>query len=169
MTDQANPAACRALSKRSAYQGTGYTLPAWPSAGALLDLGEENYRLLRRLAPDIASLTGNHCSFGSKGLPLHLDVLEQTPYTSRLLLTWRFPGQARPAAGLRLYHDARQVEIQHLAGIELARDLGLGTLRHRWQEAVFLSKWLGYCCAQGHGFGAHTLHAALVTESLAFD
>lgn len=157
-----------ALSRHPLYQGAGYVLPGWPSAGALLDLGEENYRLLLRLAPDMVALTGSHCSLGSKGLPLYLDILEQTPYTSRVLLTWRFPGQAQPAADLRLYHDALQVEIQRLAGIELARDLGLGTLKQRWQEAVFLSKWLGYCCARGYGFGACTQSQVSVIEPLAW-
>lgn len=130
----------------------GFALPRWPSAGGLLDLGEENYRLLRRLIPDLPGLRGSHVSLGQRGLPLHLQVLEQTPYTSRILLTWQFSTQESPAAELRVYHDACQLEIQRLEGLALKRDLGLSTLHGRWQEAIFLSKWLGYCCAQGHGF-----------------
>lgn len=147
------------LNIKTTFQAAGFSLPHWPSAGGLLDLGEENYRLLRQLIPELSALGGSHVALGKRGLPLYLEVLEQTPYTSRILLTWQFSIQESPAAELRVYHDARQIEIQRLEGLMLKRDLGLSTLNRRWQEAIFLSKWLGYCCAQGYGFAVNAQNA----------
>lgn len=111
---------------------------------------------MRRLIPDLPVLDGSYSSAGNRDLLLYLQVLEQTPYTSRFLLTWRFSRRASPEAELRAYHDARQLEIQRLEGLVLERDLGLSTLQRRWQESIFLSKWLGYCCAQGYDFSVRT-------------
>ena len=53
-------------------------------------------------------------------MDLHLEVIDQAPYTTLLRLTYFFPfedervhrlPQADPDALLRAYHDARQVEV----------------------------------------------------------
>ena len=129
-----------------------------PSMGALLDLSEDNYRLLMRLVPDLPRLEGRLISSRGQGMDLHLEVQEQTPYTSLIHLTYYFPhaeGQAPdPDARLRVYHDSRQVDVLDLSqsALPLQRWGGHPTLEQRWKINLFLSKWLAYCTLQGHVF-----------------
>jgi len=133
-----------------------------PDVGMLMSLCEENYRRLLCLAPQLRHASGSFVSRRSGVLDLHLDILEQAPYTTLLRLTHAFacvegapvPPRHEPDARLRLYHDARQVEIieLHQSAWPLRRAYRPPALAHKWQANLFLGKWLAYCLAQGHGF-----------------
>jgi uncharacterized protein YqiB (DUF1249 family) len=129
-----------------------------PNLGGLMDLCEENYRVLCRLVPNIRQITGYRRSRLDIGLDLHLEVLEQTPYTSLLHLTYYFPdgtGVAPdPDTTFRVYHDAGQVEVLDLRQTALPLPSGprFPDLCDKWRVNLFLSKWLQYCVSQGHCF-----------------
>ncbi len=129
-----------------------------PTVGLLMDLCEENYCHLLRLAPDLRSLSGRYLSRGSDEVDLYMEVLEQTPYTTVIHLTYYFQHDdhwlADPDATLRIYHDSRQVEVLNLRQhvLPLGRECSVETLRQKWKLNLFLGKWLGYCVSQGHYF-----------------
>ena len=129
-----------------------------PSLGGLMDLCEENYRVLTRLVPQLHHLDGYLRSELPRGMDLHLEILEQTPYTTLLHLTYYFPHETGvvpdPDTTLRAYHDAVQVEVQDLrqTALPLARGPHYPTLEQKWKANLFLSKWLAFCVAQGHRF-----------------
>ena len=133
-------------------------LAAPATVGALLDLCEENFQLLRLIAPDLRAMRGSHRSQRPGQLDLHLDVIDQAAYTTTLRLTYWFdehPGRAPdPDATLRVYHDARQVEVLDLRQQTLPVDrlFESPALAHKWKASVFLSKWLWYCARNGHQF-----------------
>lgn len=148
-----------------------------------MELYEENYIRLRRLCPDIRGRVGGAVSVVGGALDLHLDVLDQTSYTTTLRLTYILTELAHqpvpdPDLKLRIYHDARQAEVLSRAcrrgGSELSvRDfVGRSELLCRWKLNRFLYKWLGYCCHQGHRFTpaevatAQALSAPLPTGDL---
>jgi len=123
-----------------------------------MELCEENYGLLTRLAPDLAKLRGCHCSALHGHMDLYLEVMEQTPYTSLIHITYYFHHQLGqqpdPDAVMRVYHDARQVEVvdlrQHV--LPLQRIFQAPGLRNKWKANLFVSKWLSFCLLQGHRF-----------------
>jgi uncharacterized protein YqiB (DUF1249 family) len=130
-----------------------------------MSLCEENYRLLRRLAPELKSLRGEYRSPAVGGLDLHLEILEQTPYTTLLRLTHYFPyddgkihrlARPDPDALLRAYHDAGQVEVVDLlqTALPIHAHYQHPALLAKWRVNGFLSKWLAYCWRQGHHFPA---------------
>ncbi len=140
-------------------------LAAAPDVGGLMALCEENYGALMRLAPALPRLRGPLRSKPDGGAELLLVVVEQSRYTSTLRLTHLLHadtpqghtgGQppSEPDALLRAYHDAEQVEVLSL------RQTVLPILSHyehpalaaKWRANLFVSKWLGYCLREGHGF-----------------
>lgn len=129
-----------------------------PGVGMVLAQSEENYVYLNRLAPDLCLLEGKHLSRLGRGMDLHLDVLEQTPYTSLIHLTYYFTHPVGdypdPDATLRVYHDVCQVDVLDLrqSALPLERWGAHPTLEQRWKINLFLSKWLSYCLSQGHRF-----------------
>lgn len=135
-----------------------------PTVGALLELLEENYRLLLCLAPDLRLLSGAHRAPG-RGTDLHLEIIEQARYTTMARLTYHFPAKdpksqcdasprADPDARLRVCHDARQVEVIALrqTALPLLGEERLATLRSKWNANWFLSKWLTYCVSEDYRF-----------------
>ncbi|MCU7907106.1 MAG: DUF1249 domain-containing protein [Candidatus Thiodiazotropha sp. (ex Epidulcina cf. delphinae)] len=126
--------------------------------GKVLDLSEENYVLLMRLAPDLTQMQGNYQSSLDQEMDLYLEAVEQTPYTSLVHLTYYFSravgNYSDPDAMLRVYHDSRQIDVLDLrqAILPLQRWGLHSTLEQRWRINLFLSKWLHYCLAQGHSF-----------------
>jgi uncharacterized protein YqiB (DUF1249 family) len=97
------------------------------------------------------------------GLDLHLEIIEQAPYTTLLRLTYFFPHndgrvhripQADPDALLRVYHDAGQVEVLDLrqTSLPIRRNYQYPALETKWRANLFLSKWLAFCARQGHRF-----------------
>ncbi|MBK1732552.1 DUF1249 domain-containing protein [Thiococcus pfennigii] len=132
-----------------------------PTVGSLMGLCEGNYALLRRLVPGLNRIQGAHRASCPGDLDLHLDVLEQAPYTSTVRLTYLFASlgdatrrQAEPDACLRAYHDARQVEVLGLSpkSLPMLRDPDEPLLLDKWRVNLFLAKWLGYCAQQGYRF-----------------
>jgi uncharacterized protein len=129
-----------------------------PSVGDLMDLCEESYRHLLRMAPDLRELRGSLSSRLSDHTDLHLEVVGQSRYTTVIRLTHYFRhGEGRepePDALLRVFHDARQVEVvdlrQHVLPLE--RLFSAPGLRNRWRANLFISRWLAFCAQQGHRF-----------------
>ncbi len=132
-----------------------------PSVGSLMELCEKNFALLMRLAPNLRDARGVLRS-RRRGVDLHLDVQEQSRYTTLLRLTYYFPDHGvseprpEPDARLRIYHDARQVEILDLrqTAMPILAHYGPPALAQKWRANIFLSKWLVFCLQQGHRFGA---------------
>ncbi|MCU7797974.1 MAG: DUF1249 domain-containing protein [Candidatus Thiodiazotropha sp. (ex Semelilucina semeliformis)] len=129
-----------------------------PTMGMVQAQSEENYQHLLRLAPDLSLMEGKHLSSLGRGIDLHLEIYEQTPYTSLIHLTYFFPHAVGhypdPDASLRVYHDFQQVDVMDMrqSALPLQRWGGHPTLEQRWKINLFLSKWLNYCNTQGHRF-----------------
>lgn len=145
------------------------------SFAALMSLYESNYVRLGWLLSDLDDLDPAMISAPDDDLPLHLDLLDKSRYTTTVRLTYWFDedGHAVPDPDLRvrLYHDARMAEAiictqRHLHDalrrfdpepvIELSR---------RWTRNVMLNKWLEYCADKGHFFRIREQRAALLSIS----
>ena len=129
-----------------------------PTLNWLMELCEENYRHLNRLAPAMREMRGSYLSSVDHSMDLHLEILEQTPYTSLIHLTYYFTDEEGcrpdPDATLRIYYDARQVDVLTLKQSVLPLDSGYKdlSLEQKWKVNLFLSKWLSYCNQQGYCF-----------------
>ena len=125
------------------------------SFSGLMDLYEQNYIRLRKIAPDLC-LADNMISSVDGHHDLFLFVHERYKYTTMLSMTYRFgkPGRYlyEPDLHLKMYHDAKVVEVQHLnsrsQGLIVVDDL----LIKKWAINRYLFKWLGYCLYQRHFF-----------------
>lgn len=139
-----------------------------PNIGALMALCEENYASLLQLMPDLRVATGSYRASRPRHPDLFLDILDQAPYTTTLRLTYFLPvfdaavRRPEPDARLRVYHDARQVEVIGLCPRRLpAFDAAAEPhLLDKWWANRFLAKWLSYCTQQGYGLTAADLGAA---------
>jgi uncharacterized protein YqiB (DUF1249 family) len=125
-----------------------------------MELCEENYHHLLRLAPELRAMEGSFHSRLDGTMDLSLEILEQTPYTTLVHLTYFFAHESGqlpdPDATLRVYHDSCQAEILELRqkALPLNRGVEHPTLDQKWKANLFLSKWLCYCAQQGHRFNA---------------
>jgi len=125
------------------------------SFSGLMDLYEQNYIRLRQIVPDF-SVADQMISSVPGHTDLYLSVKQRCKYTTMLSMTYRFGGSGNylfePDLHLKVYHDARVVEVQHL----LKRQHGLvhtdHMIGHKWTMNRFLYKWLGFCLYQGHFF-----------------
>jgi len=135
--------------------------PRARSFSALMELYEENFILLRRLAPSMTSMSGQLCSQGRGGLPLYIEVLEQDKFTTVLRMFYRLPSEngavsEAPNVHVRIYHDANVAEA--VAGRLGGRDClalsrsGERCLDVRWRLNRFLYKWLRYLLFRQHHF-----------------
>ncbi|HZX25347.1 MAG TPA: DUF1249 domain-containing protein [Woeseiaceae bacterium] len=132
------------------------------SFAGLMTLYESNYLRLLRMAPTLRAMKGGHVSRVGGDCDLHLSVLERTPYTSTLAMTYRFEEAggsiADPDLTVRVYFDGCLAEAMHLADQhhhELFRRLASEFRREldsRWARNVMLNKWLEYCLDRGHAF-----------------
>ena len=82
----------------------------------LMDLYEQNYILIRVLAPNLEKTTpGEYASKISGCLTLYLGVIDREKYTTTLNLSYRFreksPYPKQPDLTVRVYHDANTAEV----------------------------------------------------------
>jgi hypothetical protein len=127
-----------------------------------MTLYESNYIRLRGLMGDARPMAGRIVSTAPSDCDLHLEIVEQSPYTSVLRLTYFFEdaaGQvADPDLEVRVYHDARLAEASRCArwvrhpGLESIRSSLSMSLGERWLRNMLLNKWLDYCVDRGHRF-----------------
>jgi hypothetical protein len=137
---------------------------------SLMTLYESNYIRLRSLVGDVRGLAGTGVSRVTGDLDLHIEALEQSPYTTILRLTYFFAeagaAVADPDLEVRVYHDARLAEASRC--VRWARHPGLARLQHewpaalgeRWRRNMLLNKWLDYCAERGHRLDAAVAVAA---------
>ncbi|MCP3870563.1 MAG: DUF1249 domain-containing protein [Gammaproteobacteria bacterium] len=129
-----------------------------PTVGWLMDLCDENFGHLMRLSPNLREMEGLYISRHDTAMDLYLEVLEQTPYTTLIHLTYYFDldagQQPDPDARVRIYHDSCQAEVVELKQKALPMNTGLQrpTLEQKWKINLFLSKWLSYSVQRGHCF-----------------
>lgn len=127
---------------------------------SLMTLYESNYIRLRAVVGDVRGLAGRAVSSVPGDLDLHLELLEHSPYTSILRLTYLFADAgtsvAEPDLEVRVYHDARLAEasrcprqVRH-PGLASLQDGLPAALGERWRRNMLLNKWLDYCAERGH-------------------
>lgn len=136
-------------------------IPRLSRFGWLMGLYAENHSRFARMFSPRGLAVGTYRSDIGDGLELQLDVIEQHAYTTELRMTYamRDPltGEPDPSAFLRLYHDARQLEVTHCyVGRRWQDVIGMyppaaEVLDHRTRMNTFLGKWLEYLAERGHG------------------
>lgn len=130
------------------------------SFAALMEMYEINYMQLRLLCGDIRNLKGTLISQQATGIPLRLEVLEQSNHTTILLLTYDFSSddEPRPDLKIQIYHDSRQANVvsrrcKFLGEQVSTRRMSEDTqLLCQWRTNRFLFKWVKYLRRQGYSF-----------------
>jgi uncharacterized protein len=139
-----------------------------------MDVCEEGYGALLRLAPRLHLARGHLRARAPIGVDLHLQVLEQARYTTEFRLTYAFPHATRegllsldPNARLCAYHDAMQVEVLdlHQSALPIYRHYASPALDAKWKANLFLTRWLSYCVSQGYSFGIGSCTGADTADS----
>ena len=123
-----------------------------------MDLYEQNYILMRLLAPQLRTLRSReYTSRVDQCLPLYMTVVEKEKFTTTVCLTYRFTRTNRypkqPDLFIRVYHDSKSAEVisglihgvKHNARITRKLDSS-------WEATRFLYTWLRYCLHRGHQF-----------------
>jgi uncharacterized protein YqiB (DUF1249 family) len=126
---------------------------------SLMDLYENNFLRFRKLVPDLDALAEHAYSRINGCMGLHITVLDRSRFTTTLRMTYHFTEGSRlhsePDLKLRVYHDARLVEVLsgHLKhGRQKLEHLPADAKLEKWKLNRFLFKWLGFCLHQGHQF-----------------
>ena len=125
------------------------------SFAGLMELYEQNYIRLRNLAPDL-EVANEMISSVPGHQDLHLSITQRCKYTTMMRLTYQFEESGKsvfePDLHLKMYHDARVVEVQQLHSRTRGPMLMANLIQQKWMMNRFLYKWLGYCQFQGHHF-----------------
>ena len=125
------------------------------SFSGLMDLYEQNYMRLRKIAPDL-TIADQMISSVEGHIDLYLSVRERCKYTTMLNMTYRFGEPVdtiyEPDLQLKVYHDARVVEVEQFRKRQQGWVFNDYSLQHKWAMNRFLFKWLGFCVYQGHFF-----------------
>ena len=130
--------------------------------GGLIRIYEASYVRLTKLVPDLPACNRVMISRVAGALDLHLDVIERQPYTTSLVLTYRFPDRdgfvLEPNARVNVYHDVRAAEIVSHSRRRVHRSVHPWTpgrmpeIDRKCRMNRFLVKWLRFCTYQGHIF-----------------
>jgi len=128
-------------------------------------LHESNFQLLVQLLPDLCLMDDSAVSVAPDANDLYLHIIERSPYTTVLSLTYTFNvGEAKmpaPDLWIRVCHDASVAEaIEQLDGKRPAHARPYNThggldMDTKWQLNTFMEKWLQRCLQQGHGFACN--------------
>lgn len=128
----------------------------------LIRIYEASYVRLAKLVPCLSTCDREMVSRVAGALDLHLEILERQPYTTSLVLTYRFPDRdgcvLEPNARINVYHDVRAAEVVSHCRRRKSRAVRPWTPGHlpeldrKWRMNRFLLKWLRFCTYQGHIF-----------------
>ena len=125
------------------------------SFAGLMEMYEQNYMRLRNIAPDL-QVANEMISSVPGHQDLFLSITQRCKYTTMLRMTYQFEeaGQLlfEPDLHLKVYHDARVVEVQQLHTRTRGRLQVAEMIEQKWMMNRFLYKWFGYCLHQGHYF-----------------
>jgi len=129
-----------------------------------------NYQKLFKLIPELLELKKAAVGVALNNTPLHITVIENTPYTMMIELNHCFNHNKdecfEPSVKIRLYLDAQLAEVmsdQSRSPIALAfkdKSLSLDIMNYKWRLNYFLQKWLDHCLKKGYQFSASTDYAA---------
>lgn len=141
----------------------------------LMTLYESNFLRLGWLIADLHKIPPRQVSSPPGDLPLHLDVLELSTYTTTLRLTYYFEDAgdfvADPDLSVRIYHDARLVETLNCTTrhrhqlLRSFKTIPGQEMQRRWERNMMLNKWLEYCAEIGHRFDGGTRELAKAPAS----
>lgn len=119
------------------------------SFGALMAIYEDNYGRLSRLMGGFNHIAQTTVSSIEGDCDLKITLIERTPYTITLQLTYEFLPQTElndaPNLCVRIFEDARLCSAEAMMDHPNAR-----TLAARWQRNIFLNKWLEYLWDRGY-------------------
>ena len=128
----------------------------------LIGVYEANYVRLMRLVPDLRACDRAMVSRVAGALDLHLEIVERQPYTTSMILTYRFAdgdgSVLEPNARINVYHDVRAAEVVSHCRRRKSHAIRPWTpgcmpeLDRKWRMNRFLLKWLRFCTYQGHIF-----------------
>lgn len=128
----------------------------------LIRIYEASYLRLGKLIPDLQGCDRMMISRVAGALDLYLELIERQPYTTTLVLTYRFAESGgyvlEPNARIHLYHDVRAAEVVSHCRRRRRRAVRPWTpgrtpeLDRKWRMNRFLLKWLRFCTFQGHMF-----------------
>lgn len=140
------------------------------SFAGLMDLYEQNYRLLNDLIPDLEQLPDRVVSGVPQGKDLYLTIQEKCRFTTTVSLTYYFDSdscgsRAEPDLLVRIYHDAGQAEAMACRrdGFMPFQDNDAGHKAYldcRWESNLFVEKWLRYLLGQGYRFSLDRVEPA---------
>ncbi len=128
----------------------------------LQNVCETNYKKIFSLIPNLRNIDESAQGL-SQGKPmLHVQILEQTPYTKTIQLSYYFEHDAEvllePAVKIRLYFDVCIAEVlRDYKRTEVAKainDIGRSKdiLEYKWKLNYFLEKWLDHCLKKEYIF-----------------
>ncbi len=125
------------------------------SFAGLMELYEQNYIRLRNIVPDI-EVADEMVSSVPGHQDLFLSITQRCKYTTMMRMTYQFEEEGKllfePDLHLKMYHDARVVEVQQMHSRSYGPLYMAQILEQKWRMNRFLYKWLGYCLYQGHYF-----------------
>ncbi len=125
----------------------------------LMEMYENNYIKIRKLCGNFDNLGDILQSEVAEGMNLYLQVVERTPYTVIINLTYKFSKMNNqrpkmlPDVFVKVYFDAMQAEVLTKSSVtHSGQTQKYGDLADKWRDNRFLYKWLSFCIAQGHTF-----------------
>lgn len=128
----------------------------------LQNICETNYHKLFSLIPDLKGIDSSAQGFSDGKPMLHMRILEQSPYTKTIQLSYFFENDAEPflepAVKIRLYFDVRIAEVlRDYKRVEVSNaidDISLSTdiMDYKWRLNYFLEKWLDHCLKADYNF-----------------
>ena len=128
----------------------------------LQNICETNYYKIFSLIPNLREINESAQGF-SHGKPmLHVEVLEQTPYTKTIQLSHFFENEndvlLAPAVKIRMYFDVctaevlrdykREEVVKAITDISQSKDI----MDYKWRLNYFLEKWLDHCLKNNYDF-----------------
>ncbi|MEM7565196.1 MAG: DUF1249 domain-containing protein, partial [Pseudomonadota bacterium] len=115
------------------------------SFSGLMELYEHNYMRMRNLVPDL-QVADEMISSVPDHQDLFLSVTQRCKYTTMIRLTYQFQDQGQtlfePDLHLKMYHDAKVVEVQPLQSRTRGPMLMADLIEQKWIMNRFLFKWL---------------------------